>query len=88
MKLDATDLRYITPDEFRVLTAVQFTFIVFPSRPDPYLNEIGGNGLEEPRSSPYCFNRTNIRSTQRWCEQNNGITCETQLGCKGTKFKV
>lgn len=26
MKLDATDLRYITSDEFRVLTAVRFAF--------------------------------------------------------------
>lgn len=26
MKLDATDLRYITSDEFRVLTAVRYAF--------------------------------------------------------------
>jgi len=28
MKLDATDLRYVTSDEFRVLTAVRFSFVV------------------------------------------------------------
>ena len=28
MKLDATDLRYITSDEFRVLTAVQSTSLI------------------------------------------------------------
>lgn len=27
MKLDATDLRYVTSDEFRVLTAVRITFL-------------------------------------------------------------
>jgi hypothetical protein len=33
MKLDATDLRYVTPEEFRVLMAVRYTvffLFVFP----------------------------------------------------------
>lgn len=35
MKLDVTDLRYVTPEEFRVLTAVRtpHLFMVYPSNP-------------------------------------------------------
>lgn len=33
MKLDATDLRYVTPEEFRVLTAVRTTLSLFGSPP-------------------------------------------------------
>ena len=35
MKLDATDLRYVTPEEFRVLTAVRMLslFLKRPSNP-------------------------------------------------------
>ena len=39
MKLDATDLRYITSDEFRVLTAVQF--LPFDSLEKSHLIYIG-----------------------------------------------
>ena len=32
MKLDATDLRYVTPEEFRVLTAVGLFLVSLPAR--------------------------------------------------------
>lgn len=42
MKLDATDLRYVTPEEFRVLTAVRmlFLFLIHLSNPviSPHIN--------------------------------------------------
>ena len=33
MKLDATDLRYVTPEEFRVLTAVRIPLCPFLAPP-------------------------------------------------------
>jgi len=52
MKLDATDLRYVTSDEFRVLTAVGSSLMGYKTIPG-YLSDsawifLGGNGLQEP----------------------------------------
>ena len=41
MKLDATDLRYVTPEEFRVLMAVRILLCLFPRRiplTSPHIN--------------------------------------------------
>jgi hypothetical protein len=37
MKLDATDLRYVTPDEFRVLMAVRTLFSSSPRHLPPHV---------------------------------------------------
>lgn len=46
MKLDATDLRYLSTEEFRVLTAVS----VYPFCSDMYVNDrmhAGRDGIQE-----------------------------------------
>ena len=47
MKLDATDLRYISSDEFRVLTAASSRFLEL-FLPCLTCVGVGGNGLEKP----------------------------------------
>lgn len=67
MKLDATDLRYITSDEFRVLTAVRFHPYVYAC-PQTNIFCTGGNGIQEPRSCANRPYRADLRAAQRRCE--------------------
>lgn len=54
MKLDATDLRYITPDEFRVLKGIEQgcrSHHVVPSTSIPHLSGLHHSGLNRLLSS-------------------------------------
>ena len=86
MKLDATDLRYITSDEFRVLTAVQSTSLILKST--SHLHHIGRNGFQKSRSSSLCTDRANFRFEERRRKQDYGITCQTQSGRQGAKCQM
>ena len=63
MKLDATDLRYITSDEFRVLTAVgKLVMRCEGVDSDRRIVSTGRDGLEEPRDRPDGAHREDIRA--------------------------
>lgn len=47
MKLDATDLRYVTPEEFRVLTAVRSCRALFQTGVK-LRDLLGRDGVEKP----------------------------------------
>lgn len=64
MKLDATDLRYITTDEFRVLTAVRSTVTMSWTNAHCVL---GRNGLQKPRGRADCLDFQNRRTAQWRC---------------------
>ena len=59
MKLDATDLRYITSDEFRVLTAVS-PFQKLHEIPLNVCFVLDRNGIQKPRGRPTISHRTNL----------------------------
>ena len=74
MKLDATDLRYVTPEEFRVLTAVRVHLYSWRTRPfrcapllsrPPHLiksTKSGRDGLKKPRGGAFDVDRAGLRS--------------------------
>ena len=73
MKLDATDLRYVTPEEFRVLTAVRmqpyswrtrpFRCAPLLSRPPNLIKSIlsGRDGLKKPRGCAFDVDCAGLR---------------------------
>ena len=86
MKLDATDLRYITSDEFRLLTAVQSASLIIKTI--SHRHHIGRNGFQKSRSGPHCADSTNFRLKKWRSKQDYGIACQSQSGRKSAKFQV
>jgi hypothetical protein len=58
MKLDTTHLRYLSDNDFRVLTAV-YT--------DNNEADIGRNGKQKPFGCPYAINQSNRQTSVREC---------------------
>lgn len=87
MKLDATDLRYITSDEFRVLTAVCIHFVSYQSYRLTY-TLTDGDGLKKSRNCPCAPHRTNIRPPKRRGQQNYRLSRQAKPCRESTERKM
>ncbi len=86
MRLDATDLRYVTSDEFRVLTAVCLKRCV--ARVNLSNRFLGRDGVQKSRGRTSFPHRANIWA-QKWrSQQTCWIPCKAQLDIEGSKRKM
>lgn len=87
MKLDATDLRYITSDEFRVLTAV----IIHRPRKlgAQYSWPLSGrDGVKEPRSRATISHRSNFWAAKWRGQQTCWISRQKEPDLESTKRQM
>jgi len=85
MKLDATDLRYVTSNEFRVLTAVRSLYYI---RSNPDNVAIGRNGFEKSSSRSHSSHRPYIWPTEWRSEQIDRFTRKAKLGGQSAELQV
>lgn len=87
MKLDATDLRYVTSEEFRVLTAVSSCLFQKPHEIDNRMF-LDGNGIQKPRGCPTIPHRTNI-GLEKWrSQQASWFPRQTEFDFKGSELQM
>lgn len=96
MKLDASDLRFLTADEFRILTAVRvlLAWVSFspvertPTRVSYSFSLTDGNGLQEPRSRPRLADRSDLGDPIRWGQQAHGPAGQEEPHCARSECQV